>query len=283
MPQLSAFGFNVPLPLCGHVPLAARQCPRRRKIRFQQITATATRPHVRVATPEDISTVSNLVATAFTEDLRLYRRVQTCFLARLFGAGALLRLYQSASQHEMALQLRRRLDGRPRRHALLLAVADAGAIVGCIEVGVVNGNVVAQGGVIEGAKQWERAPASDACVAYIGNLAVVSSARRRRVGSMLVTEAEKMAREKWNLETIWLHVDVDNEPALLLYKHLGFVCEFVEPEWIRGPARPPRMFLRRSSRKDEKWGEPRLLKPKMGPWSYLRYCWYDLSRIRKEQ
>lgn len=85
-------------------------------------------PHIRFSTPEDISTVSGLMATAFTEDLQLCRRVQNSLVATIFGAGLMLCLYQSASRHEKALQLGDHLHQCSRQHGLLLSASGEGHI-----------------------------------------------------------------------------------------------------------------------------------------------------------
>lgn len=128
--------------------------------------------------------------------------------------------------------------------------------------------------------------------AYIGNLAVSPNHRRRGVGSVLVRAAQQHAREKWDRKTVCLHVDSTNTGACLLYASLGFQCELQEPEWYRAIGRMRRLFLRGSNEgkaseggKGEEvvkgWGKARVVSRKMNFIEYLRYCWYDLGRIRR--
>lgn len=128
--------------------------------------------------------------------------------------------------------------------------------------------------------------------AYIGNLAVSSSHRRRGVGSKLVRAAQRHAREKWNRDNVCLHVDSRNVAACLLYASLGFRCELQEPEWYKAIGRMRRLFLRGSYGGDagegervkdivKKWDEARVISRKMNFFEYLLYCWHDLGRIRR--
>ncbi|KAK9841751.1 hypothetical protein WJX81_000774 [Elliptochloris bilobata] len=58
-------------------------------------------------------------------------------------------------------------------------------------------------------------------VAYISNLAVVSTARRRGLGRLLVRRAEELARS-WGAEMIALHCDC-NDPAMFqMYRKFGY-------------------------------------------------------------
>lgn len=55
----------------------------------------------------------------------------------------------------------------------------------------------------------------------ITNVAVSTKCRKRGYGKALVTRAKEIAKEK-QLEMILLEVRVSNEPAISLYKKLGF-------------------------------------------------------------
>lgn len=119
-------------------------------------------------------------------------------------------------------------------------------------------------------------------VPYIGNLAVSQGFRRRGVASALVTEACTWAGVLWGAPCVWLHVEVCNEAATSLYKKLGFGCESRDPEWIDGVGRRQRLFLR-SSGGAQDWSQARLASIKLNVWEYIRWCWLDLERVRKER
>ena len=73
-------------------------------------------------------------------------------------------------------------------------------------------------------------------LAYISNLAVHPSARRKRIGLQLVREAEEVAAT-WGCRSVALHVDPGNEAAVNLYRSLGYRFVSRETElaaWFEG-------------------------------------------------
>jgi ribosomal protein S18 acetylase RimI-like enzyme len=57
---------------------------------------------------------------------------------------------------------------------------------------------------------------------YLSNLCVDERYRGKRVGRALVRCVENIASSSWGYKRMYLHVDVDNEPALGLYKSEGY-------------------------------------------------------------
>lgn len=68
-------------------------------------------------------------------------------------------------------------------------------------------------------------------VAYLSNVAVAPTARRRGVARQLVQHAARVAAG-WGCRSIGLHVSPDNAAALALYKSLGFRSVGLEPPWV---------------------------------------------------
>ena len=57
---------------------------------------------------------------------------------------------------------------------------------------------------------------------YLSNLGVSEEYRGRRIGKALVRCVENIAKTAWGYDTIYLHVDLDNMPALNLYRNEGY-------------------------------------------------------------
>jgi ribosomal protein S18 acetylase RimI-like enzyme len=84
---------------------------------------------------------------------------------------------------------------------------------------------------------------------YLGNLAVSSAYRRKRIGRRMVKLVCKAA-EKWSQDALWLAVDVDNFAAIRLYGGLDFDIIKDESEDIYSQRdRPPRVIFRKELRK----------------------------------
>lgn len=64
---------------------------------------------------------------------------------------------------------------------------------------------------------------------YLSNLCVDESARGRQIGKAMVRCVEKIAKDAWGYEKIYLHVDLENVAALNLYKTEGY--EDVGARW----------------------------------------------------
>jgi ribosomal protein S18 acetylase RimI-like enzyme len=65
---------------------------------------------------------------------------------------------------------------------------------------------------------------------YISNLVVDPSYRRRGYAQQLINECETISR-KWGYEEVFLHVDIGEEPAVALYRKLGYETIAEEPVW----------------------------------------------------
>ena len=57
---------------------------------------------------------------------------------------------------------------------------------------------------------------------YLSNLCVSPSMRKRQIGKALVRCVETIATNVWGYNRLYLHVDLENEPALNLYTKEGF-------------------------------------------------------------
>lgn len=57
---------------------------------------------------------------------------------------------------------------------------------------------------------------------YISNLCVEESSRGRKLGCALVRCVERIVKDSWGYDLIYLHVDLDNLPAVKLYQSEGY-------------------------------------------------------------
>lgn len=57
---------------------------------------------------------------------------------------------------------------------------------------------------------------------YLSNLCVDERYRGKRIGRALVRSVENIASSSWGYTRMYLHVDVDNKPAMELYKSEGY-------------------------------------------------------------
>nr|GLL45405.1 uncharacterized protein LOC109153859 isoform X2 [Ipomoea trifida] len=84
---------------------------------------------------------------------------------------------------------------------------------------------------------------ADFARAYLSNVCVAKELRRNGLGYALIAQA-RMVAEEWGISDLYVHVAIDNEPALNLYKKCGFVYESEEPAWqARFLDRPRRLLL----------------------------------------
>ncbi|XP_024541192.1 uncharacterized protein LOC9648199 isoform X2 [Selaginella moellendorffii] len=96
-------------------------------------------------------------------------------------------------------------------------------------------------GEISGSRPKDSDPAYKR--AYISNFCVAQEARRKGVGTALVREAKRTARE-WGVSDLYVHVVTSNEPAFKLYTKSGFVFEAEEtPAESHLLGRPRRKLL----------------------------------------
>jgi GNAT superfamily N-acetyltransferase len=71
---------------------------------------------------------------------------------------------------------------------------------------------------------------------YISNLCVDESVRGRQCGRAMVRCVESIVKDTWGYDQIYLHVDLDNLPAVNLYKSEGYqeVGSRWKPSWAGG-------------------------------------------------
>lgn len=66
---------------------------------------------------------------------------------------------------------------------------------------------------------------------HVISLAVVSKARRRGIGTALMTKAMENMKKFYGVEEYYLEVRVSNEPAIRLYRKLGYSVVKVIPNY----------------------------------------------------
>ena len=79
-------------------------------------------------------------------------------------------------------------------------------------------------------------------VPYISNLAVAPAFRRQGVGRRLLLACEPTVRA-WGLQEIYLHVLTNNQPALQLYKSLGYQVQKDDSHWTNALLGQPQRLL----------------------------------------
>ena len=66
--------------------------------------------------------------------------------------------------------------------------------------------------------------------AYVSSMAVAEQLRRKGVATAMLSAAEQQAR-LWQQSVLALHVYVENEAALKLYKSFGLESVGTDPSW----------------------------------------------------
>lgn len=276
---------------------------------------------IRFARQEDVEEMAMVTAKAFcAQDALLIR------LRKMAGrrwrpfAVAISRAFEEISAKEVSLQLRRRVGGnRKAAHLVLVAEhVDTGRVIGCVEVGLVRIQSVANGRPSDAVNQWEESisaaesrkgqsgsvsksgtNASDQTmgVKYINGVGInpgenvvgqgsaaymgnlAVSPNFRRLGVATALVTEACCRANLLWTTcVWLHVEEHNTAATTLYKKLGFGCETQDPAWCVHIGRSRKMLLR-SKGGAEDWSQARTAQINMNGWEYLRWCIYDLKRV----
>lgn len=93
-------------------------------------------------------------------------------------------------------------------------------------------------GKVPGDLRLPRAPwgsdAPPARVAYVCNLAVLSSWRGRGLGTALLRSCETIARERWGRREVYLHAATAQERLLDMYGKQGYEAlpSFDQPQWV---------------------------------------------------
>lgn len=82
--------------------------------------------------------------------------------------------------------------------------------------------------------------------AYLSNVSVLPPARRRGIALALIERAMEVARDDFDVETVYIHAEKRNEAANACYAKAGFEMERTEPESVSVThGRPPRVLFRR--------------------------------------
>jgi ribosomal protein S18 acetylase RimI-like enzyme len=109
-----------------------------------------------------------------------------------------------------------------------------------IVIGTLDLNI---GAVLPAEELVGRMPEAGGTRAYLSNVCVSRAARRRGIAKDLAIKAEEFARSN-GVEALYVHVVVDNGPAMALYKNsLGFELEAEESESFAHSLNRPRRQL----------------------------------------
>ncbi|KAJ1630707.1 acyl-CoA N-acyltransferase [Pavlovales sp. CCMP2436] len=212
---------------------------------------------VRLAQPRDAGSIALLMRKAFRGSFSI-----TADSPLVCGQLALmefnLRSQLSARLRRSAMNDRNEDRPRAKEAVLIAAGGDDGALLGCADVRMSCFNEATgehHGEIPLAARQN---PAGYSLRPYMANLAVANEARRRGVGRALVRSCECWALDS-GFDSLTLEVVGTNEPALDLYRGLGYMlssCEeevcvavrkqfWIEEEWL------PKLRLVRYLRDDE--------------------------------
>jgi len=93
-------------------------------------------------------------------------------------------------------------------------------------IAVANGKIVATSDITSGNVQ------KIAHTASIG-ISIISEYRGMGLGTVMMQTAIDWAKRKTNLEILWLNVFAANEPAIHIYKKLGFVIEGRQKDYFK--------------------------------------------------
>lgn len=170
----------------------------------QARSETATLPvgqlQIRVATPDDLMNIAQIVAQSFHSQQGLWG-----WTFALFRMG----IYED---------LRHRLQSPTSHHICLVAVDAASEdqkIMGTIEMGV---------------RITDTWTSINPGFPYLSNLAVHPSYRRLGVGASLLIRCEQISQE-WGFQDLYLHVLENNHQARQLYFKLAYRVHKVESPW----------------------------------------------------
>lgn len=118
-------------------------------------------------------------------------------------------------------------------HQVYVAVHEkSGDLIACCELSLnpANGKAAPAVPSIKLIKQILGAPAP--VKPYISNLLVCPKYRRKGLARFMVEFCERKALKNWKEDSVYLHVDLDYEPALKLYNSLGYRRLLDDPKWI---------------------------------------------------
>jgi len=174
--------------------------PTQPPVNRETATLTIGKLQIRVATPDDLISIAQIVAESFHSQEGLWS-----WALPLFRIG----IYED---------LRHRINSPTPHHICLVAVDTATEnqkIMGTIEMSV-RGNY-----------PWIGVNPG---FPYISNLAVDPGCRRLGVGSSLLIRCEQISQE-WGFQDLYLHVLEHNHHARQLYFKLAYRVHKVESPW----------------------------------------------------
>jgi len=156
------------------------------------------------------------------------------FFVACYDASARTFTPDDADLERLRCQVYEDLAGRYGPHEsgrsfLLVARDTAQAVVGCIGVEAMpSGSIPVSPGTLD-SHEWKR----HRPVAYMSNLAVLSSMRCGGIGRRLILDAEERVQSQLCLSEVVLMVNAANTPARTLYETLGYNVIFEDPWAVR--------------------------------------------------
>jgi GNAT superfamily N-acetyltransferase len=136
------------------------------------------------------------------------------FLSR--SGSRLIPIYSSIEMNGESIIL----AALPKNHSVPLDQRDSPPIEGIVELCLERGDGKLTDPIRSPFADWIAGPRTEA---YICNLCIVPSARRKGLGTSLVRLCEDIAQTRWGKNVVYLHVETKNEPGQRLYLNLGYL------------------------------------------------------------
>jgi ribosomal protein S18 acetylase RimI-like enzyme len=175
------------------------------------VFTTAASWEIKRAAPRDAGAIARIVRTAFRGPFSL-------------RDGPLIATQALAMEAQLRMQIAARLERPGERKEAILVAADNGdgEVIGCADVRIscFEHATGTHHAVVPPAALQE--PEGFALRPYLSNLAVAPRARRRGLARALVQRCEDEALG-WGFADLSLEVVATNEPALALYRELGYM------------------------------------------------------------
>jgi GNAT superfamily N-acetyltransferase len=171
---------------------------------------------IRLARQHDVASMANVLVTCFYDPQPTYLFMPKWFRQLIIWS--------------ISFDLNVRLLDSSSRYACLISESDDKEAIATIEISLRD---------LHGKTGKYSCP-------YISNLAVHPEWRRRGVAAQLLRSSEQTSL-KWGFRQIFLHVLENNQPALNLYRNLGYQLDKIDPElgsWIFNS--PRRLLLKKS-------------------------------------